>query len=197
MDQDRTPNWEKWRHVPNVKLWEAVALSLNIEPALVKHSKHGWMSDSHLFDESKLFKDRIFVAKRNLSTDGPLKPTAIATGHPEGCEFSLAEFAGWACSISWEIPPELGEKIELATDAQQNKPDSIEKPLQTRERNNLLMIIAALAEIADIDISAPHKAAYVIAMHTELMGRSISQKTIANKLKEIPEALEAGKEPKW
>ena len=109
VDQDRTPNWEKWRHVPNVKLWEAVALSLNIEPGKVKHSKTGWMADAHLFEESQEFKDRIFIAVRNLGKNPSLHATAIAMDHPEGCEVSLASFAAWACSINWGIPQQLAE----------------------------------------------------------------------------------------
>ena len=188
--EDRAPNWRKWRHVPNVKLWEAVALSLDIEPKFVKHGPHGWVGGSHVFSESELFKDRIFIATRNLSVNGPLEPTAIVVAHPEACEVSLVKFSAWARSIDWEIPSELAEGISLKTEFKQNNPEPIEKPLLTRERNTLLTIVAALAEIAGIDINIPHSAAEAIAHQTQQMGCPISQKTIANKLKEIPDALE-------
>jgi len=186
--EDRKPSWTKWRHVPNVKLWEAVALSLDIEPGLVNHSPHGRMSNSHLFDKLE-FKDRIFIATRNLSTKGPLVPIALVMGKPESCKISLAGFSTWARSIDWDIPPELGGEIDLQNEDQQNNRDPIDKPLQTRERNTLLTIIAALAEIAEIDISVPHSAAEAIAHQTQHMDCPIGQKTIANKLKDIPDAL--------
>lgn len=108
VDQDRTPNWGKWRHVPNVELWEAVALSLDIEPNLVKLHCDGWRSNAHFFEESELFDERIFVAERNLSTGGALKPMTVVE-HRARCQVSLASFAAWACSINWEIPQQLAE----------------------------------------------------------------------------------------
>lgn len=108
MQVDRKPKWDKWRHVPDVRIWEAVALSLNIEPAKIKHSKDGWMADTHLFDEGEEFRDRIFIAGRNLGGSGKaLNPTAIVMGSPADSSVSLPAFAQWACSIDWGIPAEL------------------------------------------------------------------------------------------
>ena len=111
----RTPNWRKWRHVPNVRLWEAVALSLDIEPDLVQWSA-GWADGAPIYKESLSFNDRLFVAKRNLSTTRMLEPTMIALGKPEQCEVSLAKFSAWACSIDWEIPQQLAECADQRTE---------------------------------------------------------------------------------
>jgi hypothetical protein len=64
-----------------------------------------------------------------------------------------------------------------------------EKPLELRERTTLLVIIAALAKMAKIDLKKPSKAAANIERETELMGARVSDRTILNHLNRIPAAL--------
>lgn len=138
VDQDRTPNWGKWRHVPNVELWEAVALSLDIEPNLVKFHYDGWTSNTHFFEESELFNERIFVAERNLSAGGALKPMAVVE-HRARCQVSLASFATWACSINWEIPQqlvEMGDEINLPVDTSQANIAELEERVRALVEQN-------------------------------------------------------------
>lgn len=94
---NRKPRWDKWRLMPKVRISEAVALSLDIEPTKLKPLSHGWMAGDNKprFDESDEFSDRLEVAIAN------------------GDKFShsrnsvpLAEFASWA-SVQWKIPKEL------------------------------------------------------------------------------------------
>jgi hypothetical protein len=75
----RNVNWEKWRHIPEVRLWEAIALSLNIDPDKVNHNRHSWMADDMLFDESSTFNDRLEVLKRNPDA---IKRTSLNLGNP-------------------------------------------------------------------------------------------------------------------
>jgi PIN domain nuclease of toxin-antitoxin system len=63
------------------------------------------------------------------------------------------------------------------------------KPLAKRERNTLLVIIAALAKIAKVDVDKPSAAASVIASETERMGVRVSDRAILNHLNRIPDAL--------
>ncbi len=65
-----------------------------------------------------------------------------------------------------------------------------EKPLSTKERNTLLTIIAALAKHAKIDVKEAGKSAQYISGLTEEMGAIVSKRTIEDKLKQIPDALE-------
>jgi hypothetical protein len=65
-----------------------------------------------------------------------------------------------------------------------------EKPIGQRERNTLLVIIAALAELAEIDLKKPSKAASAIEAQTALMGARVANRTIEEHLKRITEALE-------
>jgi hypothetical protein len=67
---------------------------------------------------------------------------------------------------------------------------SEKKPLGKRERDTLLIIIAALARMAQIDLKKPSKAAANIEGETERMGARVSERTILDHLHRIPEALE-------
>ena len=64
-----------------------------------------------------------------------------------------------------------------------------EKPLERRERTTLLVIIAALANMAKIDVTKPSKAAGNIENQTQLMGARVAARTIENHLKRSREAL--------
>jgi hypothetical protein len=65
-----------------------------------------------------------------------------------------------------------------------------EKPLLTKERDTLLIIIATLAKEANYDLSATSKSAALISKNTQELGAYISEGAIADKLKQIPDALE-------
>jgi hypothetical protein len=64
-----------------------------------------------------------------------------------------------------------------------------EKPIGKRERETLLVIIAALANMAEIDLKKPSKAAAAIESETALMGARVSERTVLNHLNRIPTAL--------
>ena len=65
----------------------------------------------------------------------------------------------------------------------------MERPVGRRERSTLLVIIAALAKLAKIDVAKPSSAAAKIESETALMGARVAARTIENHLKLIPEAL--------
>jgi hypothetical protein len=68
------------------------------------------------------------------------------------------------------------------------KPESnAEKPVTTRERNNVARIIAALSQAGQIDLSDPYKTARAIEALTEQNGTRVSDDTIAKWLKEAKE----------
>jgi hypothetical protein len=68
---------------------------------------------------------------------------------------------------------------------------AMERPVGQRERTTLLVIIAALAELARIDVKKPSKAALTIETQTALLGARVAARTIENKLRLIPEAMES------
>lgn len=64
------------------------------------------------------------------------------------------------------------------------------KPLQTKERNSLLTIIAALCDYSDIKHQDRGVAQRIMAM-TDEIGAHVDDETILSALKQIPAALEA------
>jgi hypothetical protein len=111
--QDRAANWQIWKHIIEVKLYEAVALSLNIDPKKIRHNSHSWMAGRRLFDEDQEFKDRLFLVERSLDKLGVLNFANVGYlgGDPV---ISLKAFAAWAVSIGWELPNEITELADAA-----------------------------------------------------------------------------------
>lgn len=68
---------------------------------------------------------------------------------------------------------------------------NIEKPLKDIERNSLLIIIAALAIAAKVDIDKTSKAGVYIASLTDQLGVSVGATTIETHLKKIKNAIES------
>ncbi len=70
------------------------------------------------------------------------------------------------------------------------KPEStIEKSLSNKERETLLIIIAALAKEAGVNIDKSSKSGELIANMTELLGSPVGATTIETHLKKINQAL--------
>ena len=65
------------------------------------------------------------------------------------------------------------------------------KPLERRERTTLLVIIAALAKLAKIDLAKPSSAAAAIENQTELLGARVASRTIEDHLKRVADAIES------
>ncbi|WP_320534802.1 hypothetical protein [Robbsia andropogonis] len=187
--EKRRPKWSKWSHIPRVKLWEAVALSLDIEPSVITREKDGWMASKVVYAEGPDFDDRMLIAERNL--DHAIKLKSIVMGNPQECEVDTSQFAEWAASINWDIPEALRAKIPTPIEEPVATPSTTyEKPLSTRERNNYLLIIAALAKGAKIDVTVePYTAANKIIALGEQIGFQLKQETVATKLKLVNAAI--------
>lgn len=106
MTKDRSPNWAKWKHIPDVMLWQAVALSLNIDPDLADRS-YSWKAEGTVTGELKEFKDRLDILLANFGRGRLLKPTSLSLSDPEEATLRLDTFAAWAISIGWPIPSDL------------------------------------------------------------------------------------------
>lgn len=127
-ENERLPRWGKWKLMPEVSLWKAVALSLNIEPDKIKYDRDA--DGDHPFDEGDTFSDRLEVLKKNFSdrTHFPT-PCTLSMSSWLRHEIRLNEFAAWCVRIGYEIPIELAE---LAQGVQTSKPalDKEALPLQ-------------------------------------------------------------------
>lgn len=60
---DRVPNWGKWKLIPSVEAWQAVCLSLGIDPEQVYFKYQPTPTLGGQFDESKEFQTRLEVSK--------------------------------------------------------------------------------------------------------------------------------------
>lgn len=142
-DTGRKPRWQKWRLIPVVDLWQAVALSLNIEPEKVEIDKFQLMDTDHPFDEGNDFKDRLAVLRQHAS-NRQYFPTScsLSLSHWYDCKIRLDEFSTWCIQVGYEIPTEL-EQLKLS--AQGNV--SV-KNLPTSQGNSVNLI-------ADSNVSDP------------------------------------------
>jgi hypothetical protein len=116
----RVPNWKEWKHTPEVRGWQACALSLGIDPHSMKHSDSGWMAgpwhdplfapESFPSEDAKAeFELRRRLLLANLSNSAFFSPGFLNTSTPGNHGVRLSEFAAWAASeMKWDdLPPEL------------------------------------------------------------------------------------------
>ena len=101
------PKWDKWRHMRDVEIWEAVALSLNLDPDklpvyLRAYDKYG---DDPFRICPPQFLERLLVVNSNCGKSFGFKPVHNLKAR---CLVDLPEFAAWALKLSIpDLPPEL------------------------------------------------------------------------------------------
>lgn len=105
----KTPDWSFWKQMAMVDLWQAVALSLDINPEAIEKAARGTFDDYGLrrYDGcGKAFRDRITFAV-NWVQSGDLVPAE----RKRAVIYStvrLAEFADWARdTMGWSLPNEM------------------------------------------------------------------------------------------
>ena len=89
-------DWDLWLNMPTVKLWQACALSLDIDPDKMTHGdkeKDYFHKRLRLLTEQVFFTDYLHIAsisRENIDS-----------------KIYLESFAEWALDIKWDIPKEL------------------------------------------------------------------------------------------
>jgi hypothetical protein len=102
------PNWDKWKHIPQLQLWQAVALSLDMDPDSIDEDSFDYPSQRL----PKNYNDRLQILAANLEAAGKnhLKDGAqFHAGYPRFNKVRTAAFAAWASQV-WpapQIPEEL------------------------------------------------------------------------------------------
>lgn len=135
------PDWKFWLHMPEVKLWQAVALSMNIDPDSLKNHPQAWMSGngSLIFKEGsfssaqgEVFYKRLRLLVANKKVKSGFSPGTLSMETPHNHGVRLSECFAWALSIGWDLPPVLiaiGRKQAEMTGAPAPKIDNTpEKP---------------------------------------------------------------------
>jgi hypothetical protein len=105
-------NWRKWSQRESAQLWEAVALSIDIEPeCLPINWRPADYSDP--FEECPSeFKDRIDIAVDHAE-NGALQLLSRASSRPSRSTVRLPEFADWAGLLGWCLPAQFPRKSSL------------------------------------------------------------------------------------
>lgn len=91
----KTPDWNLWQHLPDAELWEAVLLSMNIDPGQIE-SEYG--SYHEYFREDKEASKRLRLLDANRYRIYPLGIDRL---------IRLDRFAAWASTLWEDLPPEL------------------------------------------------------------------------------------------
>jgi hypothetical protein len=108
--QDRPPNWRVWR-LRKPTIWQAVALSMNIDPDKVRLSRIpfdiSWTHEEPNFQENKEFSDRLDMIRDNSCEIEGLPPNPIRASCD--AQINLLRLAQWALSHGWDIPTELAK----------------------------------------------------------------------------------------
>lgn len=120
----REPDWDLWADMRRLRVWQAVALSLNINPGLPDMSA---ATAATMRDPARLrrfgaeFERRLAIALSQLSTDGPLRPLELYTGVLEDpCAMvSMKNFATFVQGLRkpWALPAGFPQSVGPAAPA--------------------------------------------------------------------------------
>ena len=110
------PDWDFWRHLPDVEIWQACALSLNLEPDKFEWSGDSWLLgpgdhgpsiESTSFrdsDEEASFYKRVKLLCANLFRREHFSAPILNMGKSFKSRAKLPEVAAWAAGIGWSLP---------------------------------------------------------------------------------------------
>jgi hypothetical protein len=153
---------------------------------------YSYGEDNNYFKGDKTIEEKIYQLKALQSRLGRLYTFWVNALESHKERNSPNFYIEWARSKSFPI-----EWLDWAIDERfyvPKKDDAIkqvtEKPLSDKERETLLIIIAALAKEAKIDINKTSKAGELIANLTQQTGVPVGATTIETHLKKISQALE-------
>jgi hypothetical protein len=95
-------NWDKWSNMVSAHLWEAVALSLNLEPNTANVLVTD-MGNLNIRKAPAKFTERLDIAENYVRT-GRLEFLNWGNRGGKFCEVELSEFSSWAIEIEWDLP---------------------------------------------------------------------------------------------
>jgi len=112
--------WRHWRLRKRINAWEAICLSMGIEPRAVRFDRHAWMSggapnlDTAFHDEAQAdeYASRLRILADYIGNPEHFAPGALSLTGPHLHAVTMADFARWVRDVAeWDAPAEL---IELA-----------------------------------------------------------------------------------
>ena len=199
------PNWPDWVGVSKARLWEAVALSLDIEP---RPSRNTTQLAMRLPEELQIkFWERLGNSRLHVGYDKLLIPES-GLGEVVDNEIILtAEYINLVELIEWPYPAEMQQmkwanvksspisaldstNADLSSENQASNL-SQERPLMTRERESLLKIIIATA-VDGLGYDPDEKRSPIpqqLADTMQLLEIGLDVDTVRKKLKEAAQFL--------
>ena len=178
-------NWNEWESVKQARLWEAVALALDVDPRNFYFFGDRKLDTIFNGSQPPRFAKILELALGNIYAGGVLKPPSIDLAEPHESEIKVFNFVKWAKSINLELPPGFPGTSTRSAEAKYKKPS------HENDRSTLLGLIATLAEEVRLDMAPPSKAASVIEDLTIRISARISARVIENHLKRDGTAVDA------
>lgn len=138
--QRQPARWALWLTIPRVELWQAVLLSLGIEPDdSLEAEACGRVPDEPLsFNRlSREFFSRREDCLRALSTEGPIRPQGslyVGMLQSPRCPVLLAEVAAFLARIGATVPIEMQATPAVTKTEEPNQSDSAEMQPQGTEK---------------------------------------------------------------
>ena len=102
------PRWRTWRNRIACELWEAIYLSMDVEPETMRAAIMDWMRTDRRSPSDAInqdFCERLTVALENLSVHGPIVPAALRleTKHPRAL-VDIGNVAAFFSGIEKDFP---------------------------------------------------------------------------------------------
>ena len=99
-------DWDHWLHMPTVKVWQACALSMDIDPHECPLEGSRLETWRRVIDEDKFDKRLTLLVAHTFNTDN--FPNAKLRNPNASSEIHLNTFVDWAINIvDWDISKEL------------------------------------------------------------------------------------------
>ena len=108
--EDRRPDWDYWKNVPNWTILQGVALSLNIDPNKLHHRVlPRTMGLGKTRVESPEFSKRLSLAIENIENLAVYKTVEEEF---EKWKITRASFSALGRSLKWKVPPQMKARAE-------------------------------------------------------------------------------------
>ena len=158
--------WRLWLNIPELKLWEAVALVTDTEPTSLRHSANAWMlgaGHGPLFEDGSFpspykreqFTDAMRLAEGATSTAGPIFWRTDLSPRPKAnVSVVLGEVASFFAACNWpDMPPEIRALASQAVGgdapAAETKEEREDRRLKACEAAGLTMPMSADGRLPD------------------------------------------------
>lgn len=181
--EDKTPKWLYWKQFKFVSFEDAIYLTLGLNPHMMP-----WMLQEACDFNCREIDERTDIAYNWAESEDWYLGDMDEVRSRDRVD--LIGFASWVClEMKWQVPAEFVElaKLEQGVDS---KIEDSEKPLSSKELNNLLKLIGALHQtIMDKGIyrSDDELKEYLEAEYKSLSG--FSKRTLDTKFSAARKAL--------